>query len=308
MHLFVWGSILIWFVIIPITHTGTFYGSFFEYSGVSFEVLSTVNFWFYLPLSAALALLPTILFRMYNLYWHPTYVDFVRLKEKKEGKKLFKRKLIGRKTSSARSMKRSGYAFAHEEGFAELITTGHIFGMNEENVAAEHLKRRSVILSGAPSRAGTEPPLVSRDVSEIALPTVSISAALMHLGTPVVVDVVEEDRNSSSNTEVTNSSGDKPAFDGDREGDAASSEDDHKTQASILQSEASTQIEPIELDLQKEETDSALPPSVRIPGLVDSPEDSKEEKSASEASKGQTEGDEFEEKGSEAEEDVLIPM
>ena len=148
MHLVVWGSILIWFVVIPVTSTETLYGSFFQYGGVAYEVLSSANFWFYLPLAAIVALLPTIVFRFVSLYRNPTFVDFVRLKEKKEGKKLFKRKKIAFK-SRRHSMSRTGYAFSHSHGFAALITSGHIFGLNKDRVTEEHTRRNSRVTSGS---------------------------------------------------------------------------------------------------------------------------------------------------------------
>ncbi len=159
MHLFVWGSILIWFVVIPSTSSPFFYSDFFQYVGVAYEVMSTPNFWFYFPLATVVALAPTMLFRLYNLYRHPTFIDYVRLKEKKEGKKTFLRKKM-RSSTSRKSMRITGYAFSHQEGFGDLITTGHIFGLNEGNVTLERSMRQSRIMSSPViSRAATETPM-----------------------------------------------------------------------------------------------------------------------------------------------------
>ncbi len=285
MHVFVWGSILIWFVLIPIISTGVFYGSFFQFGGVAFEVLSTANFWFYLPLSAVIALAPTMLFRLIQLYRRPQYVDFVRLKEKKEGRKIFKRRIISRKSISSRSVRgRSGYAFSHQEGYANLITSGRIFGMDEEHVEAEHHRRRSILLSATPSRAGTERPvsMVSfpeETTSELAPPVqVSISDAVLKSGlSPTVsIEVVEEGENTTAHVETSASAAEK---------EASPPRDTTPTTGAGV-----------------DQTDSVLVPSVRIPGLVDSPptkegekeeEASKEEKKAAESASG--EGDHAEE-------------
>lgn len=151
MHLFVWGSIVSWFVVIPITSSPGLYGglNLFLYNGVAYEVLGSATFWFYLPLAIVLALLPTIVFRVVRLNLWPHLIDDVRLKEKKEGRRIFRRKLFHRKppedlaATLPRSTKRSGYAFSHKEGFAKMITTGHIFGMNENEVEIERHRRLS---------------------------------------------------------------------------------------------------------------------------------------------------------------------
>ena len=160
MHIFVWGSILIWLVAIPITNAPGLYGliGLFEYLGVSFEVIPSATFWLYLPLVTSIALLPTIMFRSIRLDVDPHIVDDVRLLQKKEGMKLFKRRKFRRKTVEAgvkqESVKRrsaTGYAFSHTEGYGQMITTGHIFGMNEDEIFAERQRRISTIISAPPS-------------------------------------------------------------------------------------------------------------------------------------------------------------
>ena len=152
MHLFVWLSILAWFIVIPITSSGLFYSDFFQYGGVAYQVMATANFWFYLPLTTIIALIPTIVFRLVKLYRQPTYVDFVRLKVKSEGKKLFQQKRMRIVSTMMKQSQRSGYAFSHQEGFGALISSGHIFGMNENNVESEYRRRYSQIRS--PSSQG----------------------------------------------------------------------------------------------------------------------------------------------------------
>lgn len=286
MHVFVWGSILVWFVAIPSTSSQTFYSSFFRYGGVAFEVLGTATFWFYLPLATIIALAPTILFRLVNLYRSPTYVDFVRLKEKKDGKKIFKRRKLKRKGHSTHSMKRTGYAFAHQEGYGALITTGHIFGMDEENVRAEHLRRQSTFLSRSPSRAATEPPVLGTDDNDGGLPTkVSMSAITVLHNVSVEVVEIEIDPATPDTQSSERNLVEEPDIPAAKE-DLVVTVD--ATAATGLNSEKEEELpislEKIELDscpsvkaaegeaVEVEQTDSVLIPMVRIPGLVDSPE------------------------------------
>lgn len=277
MHVLVWGSILVWFIIIPVTSSGAFYGSFFRYGGVANEVLNTAEFWFYLPMATVVALFPTIISRLIALYQKPAYVDFVRLKEKKEGKKLFKRKKMSHRSHGG-TLKRSGYAFSHQEGFGDLITTGHIFGMDEGNVEAEHLRRRSVLLSASPSRAGTEPPMPS--TSFVARAAIAAAASL----SSAVVGIGDGSR-SSVTTEVLESHDSDEGFAAANAEDQTAGgiprerrrpDDDHTTlqsvEPSVEEPRGSVQDQP------GDETDSALmPPSLKIPGLVDSPEHEEEE-------------------------------
>ena len=276
MHVLVWGSILIWFVIIPITSTGLFYSTFFRYGGVAYEVLNTADFWFYLPIATVVALFPTIVSRLIALYRNPAYIDFVRLKEKKEGKKLFKRKKIGRRPVSTYggTLKRSGYAFSHQEGYADLISTGHIFGMDSDHVQAEHFRRRSVLFSKSPSRTGTEAPTLSSD-KPASITTAAIAAAaslttavvgITNNRSSVTIDVVEAagSNSRSSSPDAT----------------AAEPQTGDSIQREASPSDDSTSHEPTQgvsvllvQDPPAEETDAALmQPSLRIPGLVDSPD------------------------------------
>ena len=165
--MFVWGSILSWFIVLPITsssplYTQTALPSFFNFVGVFYEVFLSSTFWFYWPLATVIALLPTIVFRMLSHDLDPHLVDDVRLKMKKEGRRLFHRAMIRRKfphiTIAARASTeaslasvspRTGYAFSHKEGFAELILSGISFGLSRDKVVRERSRRMSTIISSA---------------------------------------------------------------------------------------------------------------------------------------------------------------
>ena len=124
-HFVIWASILFFFCF-----TFVFYIDFFGYSyvGTARMLMSTANFWFTLILTVTILLLPVVAERFYYIDTRPTLTDKVRLKQKVSKSKSRSSELILRRAStfrrSQRSLQRSGYAFAHQEGFGELITKG----------------------------------------------------------------------------------------------------------------------------------------------------------------------------------------
>lgn len=186
MHVFIWASILIWLVAIPITSAPGLYGflGLFEYLGVAYEVIPSATFWFYLPLVTAIALAPTIIFRVIRLEADPHIVDDVRLLQHQEGRRLFKRPKFRRKPVEAavtqNSPKRTGYAFSHTEGYGQMITTGHIFGMNENEVFEEHQRRISMIVSNPTSPASKEPGSALK--ASLAIGGMTVTAAVVTHG------------------------------------------------------------------------------------------------------------------------------
>ena len=124
-HFVIWGSILFYFGFIFV-----FYSDPFDYTylGVARNVMSTANFWFTLILTVTVLLVPVVAERFYYIDTRPTLTDKVRLKQKisksksKSGEFILRRHSTMRR--SQRSLRRSGYAFAHSEGFGRLITSG----------------------------------------------------------------------------------------------------------------------------------------------------------------------------------------
>jgi hypothetical protein len=89
--------------------------------------MGTATFWFTLILVVAVLLIPVTASRFYFAITRPTLADRVRLKLRISKSKSKSGELMPRQASTRRSMRssgRSGYAFAHEEGFGQLITTG----------------------------------------------------------------------------------------------------------------------------------------------------------------------------------------
>jgi len=110
--------------------TFAFYSELFDYTylGTAVNVMGTVTFWFTVILAVTMLLVPVAASRFYRSMTRPTLADQIRLKQRIMTKSKSKSgELILRHAStrrSQRSFSRSGYAFAHEEGFGELITTG----------------------------------------------------------------------------------------------------------------------------------------------------------------------------------------
>jgi len=124
-HFVIWGSILFYF-----GFTFAFYSELFDYTylGTAVNVMGTATFWFTVTLAVTILLIPIAASRFYRSMTRPTLADRIRLKQRIITKSKSKSgDLILRHAStrrSQRSFSRSGYAFAHEEGFGELITTG----------------------------------------------------------------------------------------------------------------------------------------------------------------------------------------
>jgi len=101
-------------------------------------MMGTANFWFTLVVTLTILLVPVVAERFYLIDTRPTLSDKVRLKQRMSKSKSKSGELIIRRAStfrrSQRSM-RSGYAFAHQEGFGELITTGNIMQMKRRRLS-----------------------------------------------------------------------------------------------------------------------------------------------------------------------------
>ena len=100
----------------------------YTYDGIATNVMGTGDFWFTMILTVTILLIPVVAERFYVIDTRPTLNDKVRLKQKVSKSRSRDSALILRRTStmrrSMRASMRSGYAWAHSEGFGELITTG----------------------------------------------------------------------------------------------------------------------------------------------------------------------------------------
>ena len=101
----------------------------YAYVGTATKVMATGNFWFTLVIGVTLLLLPVVVERFYYIDTRPTLTDKLQMKQKLLRAAKMKDQVdhFTRAPSIRRSMqsfRRSGYAFAHTEGFGKLITSG----------------------------------------------------------------------------------------------------------------------------------------------------------------------------------------
>ena len=123
-HLGIWGSIILYFCVMLVFYAPTIG---YAYQGTAFEVFSSGSFWLTLIVTNVILLVPIVAYRFYTSNIKATLSDRVRMKQRLTKSKSRSREFRVRRTStfrrSQRSM-RSGYAFAHQGGFGELITSG----------------------------------------------------------------------------------------------------------------------------------------------------------------------------------------
>jgi phospholipid-translocating ATPase len=123
-HITIWGSLIFYFILQYFYNyviTGPYVGSL----GTA---MTDLTFWFTTLLTTIVLMLPVIGWRFYKVDVNPTLTDKARLvqrnaKSRQKGEAGLPRPFSGRR--SRRSV-RSGYAFAHSEGFGRLITSGKI--------------------------------------------------------------------------------------------------------------------------------------------------------------------------------------
>ena len=107
--------------------------------GTAEAVCSTAIFWFTVLLTTSILLLHMIAYRFIKIDLKPSLSDMVRIKQKfgktkpKPKTKFFQTRPRSSMRASTRSIKRSGYAFSHEEGFGALIRSGKM--VPESNVS-----------------------------------------------------------------------------------------------------------------------------------------------------------------------------
>lgn len=98
------------------------------YVGSLTKAMSEMNFWFTTALTVIISIMPVLAWRFYFIDVAPTLTDRVRLKQRLQQMRSRQSQDVLRTPSArkARRSIRSGYAFAHQEGFGRLITSGKI--------------------------------------------------------------------------------------------------------------------------------------------------------------------------------------
>ncbi|XP_017889668.1 phospholipid-transporting ATPase ID isoform X6 [Ceratina calcarata] len=123
-HIMVWGS-LIWYFILDYFYNFVIGGS---YVGSLTMAMSEPTFWFTAVISCIILVIPVLSWRFFFIDVRPTLSDRVRLKQRLAKLRSRQSQDILRTPSTRRTRRslRSGYAFAHQEGFGRLITSGKI--------------------------------------------------------------------------------------------------------------------------------------------------------------------------------------
>uniref|UniRef100_A0A3Q2XM92 Phospholipid-transporting ATPase n=1 Tax=Hippocampus comes TaxID=109280 RepID=A0A3Q2XM92_HIPCM len=116
-HVFVWGSLGCYFTIMFAVHSQTLFSSFpnhFHFVGSAQSTLLQPVVWLTIALATVICIVPVLAFRFLKLDLKPQLSDTVRKT----------RTLTSGRLGARGGSRRSGYAFAHQEGFGELITSG----------------------------------------------------------------------------------------------------------------------------------------------------------------------------------------
>ncbi|XP_076258648.1 ATPase phospholipid transporting 8B isoform X2 [Rhynchophorus ferrugineus] len=123
-HVMIWGSLAFYFI------ADNFYNYIYggPYVGSLTKAMAGVNFWFTTVLVVTACILPVLAYRFYFVDVFPTLSDRVRLKQRLAQVRSRQSQDVLRTPSARRARRsiRSGYAFAHQEGFGRLITSGKI--------------------------------------------------------------------------------------------------------------------------------------------------------------------------------------
>lgn len=92
------------------------------------NAMSELNFWFTTVLVVIISIMPVLAWRFYFVDVKPTLSGRVRLKQRMAQVRSRQSQDVLRTPSARRARRsiRSGYAFAHQEGFGRLITSGKI--------------------------------------------------------------------------------------------------------------------------------------------------------------------------------------
>lgn len=123
-HITVWGSLL-WYFILDYFYNYIIGGIFV---GSLSMAMQEANFWFTTVITVAICIMPVLAWRFYFVDVFPSLSDRVRLKQRMAQMRSRQSQDVLRTPSARRTRRsiRSGYAFAHQEGFGRLITSGKI--------------------------------------------------------------------------------------------------------------------------------------------------------------------------------------
>ncbi|KAI4893093.1 hypothetical protein NFI96_006919 [Prochilodus magdalenae] len=123
-HLFVWGSLGMYFIVTFAMQSDGLYQIHppsFRFVGTARNSLDQFSVWLTVFLTAVLCVLPVLVHRFIFVQFRPTINDKVRFKvrQKKDHRPSPRRRTKIRRSST----RRSGYAFSHAQGYGDLVTS-----------------------------------------------------------------------------------------------------------------------------------------------------------------------------------------
>ncbi|XP_062998720.1 probable phospholipid-transporting ATPase IM [Elgaria multicarinata webbii] len=130
-HFFIWGSIAVYFAILFMMHSNSmfyFFPNHFPFVGNAWSSLGQINVWLVILLTTVISVMPVITFHFIKLDLNPTLSDQVRILHRARKKQ--RPIQMHLRQMHRGSSRRSAYAFAHQEGYGELITSGKNMRVN----------------------------------------------------------------------------------------------------------------------------------------------------------------------------------
>uniref|UniRef100_A0A8C7FKU1 Phospholipid-transporting ATPase n=1 Tax=Oncorhynchus kisutch TaxID=8019 RepID=A0A8C7FKU1_ONCKI len=161
-HFFVWGSVGSFFTIMLAMHSQTLFSIFpnqFHFVGSAQSTLVQPLVWLTIVLATVICIVPVLAFRFLKLDLKPQLSDtLVRQKTRKPAGRCMGGVRFGGvpegRLGARCGFRRSGYAFAHQEGFGELITSGKNMRLSSlalANFASRHSSSWIDTLNPAPT-------------------------------------------------------------------------------------------------------------------------------------------------------------
>ncbi|KAM9376045.1 phospholipid-transporting ATPase ID [Pholidichthys leucotaenia] len=135
-HLFIWGSLMVYFAILFAMQSDGIFSIFpnsFPFIGTARNTLSEKSVWLVILLTAVVCVVPGLAVSFVRVHLFPTLTDKVRhlqQSRRKQGPQEQNLRRV-RRTSS----RRSAYAFSHQQGYGELITSGKNMRMSSVSSA-----------------------------------------------------------------------------------------------------------------------------------------------------------------------------
>ncbi|XP_058824499.1 phospholipid-transporting ATPase ID isoform X4 [Topomyia yanbarensis] len=123
-HIMIWGSLL-WYFFLDYFYNYVIGG---PYVGSLTQAMKEATFWFTTVLTVIVLMVPVLASRFYFVDVFPGLSDKIRAKQRLAQLRSRQSNDVLRTPSARRARRslRSGYAFAHQEGFGRLITSGKI--------------------------------------------------------------------------------------------------------------------------------------------------------------------------------------